>query len=179
MVYILLEEGFEEIEALAVADILRRAEICVQLVSAKNTDFVTGSHSITVKADVKISDIAEFDMIVLPGGYPGYENLENNSDVKKLLEKAEKADKYIAAICAAPSVLGKWGYLNNKTACCYPSFENMLEGSKVTFDRVAHDGKLVTSRGAGTAHDFALKIVEVLKDAETAKKIEDAMLYTI
>ena len=112
MVCILLEEGFEEIEALAVADILRRAEINTNLVSAKNTDYVNGAHSITVKADIKLDEITDYDMIVLPGGYPGYENLENNTGVKALVADAHKNGKYIAAICAAPSVLGKWGYLN-------------------------------------------------------------------
>lgn len=176
-VYIVLEEGFEEIEALAVADILRRAEIECFLVSARNNDYVTGSHAITVKADKKINEIADYEMIVFPGGYPGYENLENNDNVKKLITNAFENNKYIAAICAAPSILGKWGILKGKKACCFTSFEHFLEGSTVTFDKVTHDDKIITSRGAGTAHNFAFKLVEILKSKEIADKLEKTMLY--
>lgn len=178
-VYVLLEEGFEEIEALAVTDILRRAGIPTELVSAKNTEYVTGSHAISVKADIYLNKISDYDMIILPGGYPGYENLEKNDSVKKLVSEAFENNKYIAAICGAPSVLGKWGYLKNKSACCYPSFEDLLIESKVTFDKVSHDGKIITSRGAGTSHDFAFKIVEILKNKEVAEELQDLMLYTL
>jgi len=176
-VCIILENGFEEIEALAVADILRRADIGCFLVSATNSDYVTGAHSITVEADKKIGEINDYDMVVLPGGYPGYENLEKNESVKKLITDAFKNDKYIAAICAAPSILGKWGILNGRKACCFPSFEHFLDSSTVTFDKVTHDDKIITSRGAGTAHNFAFKLVEILKNKETADKLEKIMLY--
>lgn len=178
-VYILLENGFEEIEALAVTDILRRAEIPTELVSAKNSEYVTGAHNIVVKTDICIKDVSDFDMLILPGGYPGYENLENNKFVESLVKTAADNNKYIAAICAAPSILGKWGYLKGKKSCCYPSFEEYLEESDVNFDKVTHDGNFITSRGAGTAHNFAFKIVEVLKNKEIAGKIAKSMIYDL
>lgn len=180
MVYILLADGFEEIEALAVADILRRASVDAQLVSVSGKDTVCGAHNITVGADVAISDVkSDFDMVILPGGYPGYVNLQKSAEVKKIVEFAVENSKYVAAICAAPSVLGGWGVLKNKKAVCYPSFEDKLTGAKVGYDDVACDGNIITSRGAGTAHKFAFKIVELLKDAETADKIKSAMIYQL
>lgn len=178
MVYILLSEGFEEIEALTPADILRRSGVEVKLISADGSDCVTGAHGITVAADGKIGSIdADFDMIVLPGGYPGYVNLENNKNVKELVASAVESGKYVAAICAAPSVLGKWGFLKGKKATCYPSFEDKLTGAEVTFDDVVCDGQFITSRGAGTAHKFAFKLTQLLKDAQTAEKIRASMVY--
>ncbi len=178
MVYILLAEGFEEIEALATADILRRAEIDVFLVSAYNTEYVKGAHNICVKADIMLKDIDEsFEMLILPGGAPGYINLENNYFVKETVLKAYDDGKYIAAICAAPSVLGKWGVLKGRKAACYPSFELYLDGAEVVFDDVVHDGNIITSRGAGTAHKFAFKLTEILKDVSVSEKIRESMIY--
>lgn len=178
MVYILLADGFEEIEALAVADILRRAEIPVKLIGVNNSDYVTGSHNISVKADCPINEAdTNFDLVVLPGGSPGYKNLEKSTAVKEMVDYAAENGKYIAAICAAPSIIGKWGYLKGKKACCYPSYENDLVGSSVCFDDVVCDGQFITSRGAGTAHKFAFKIVEILKDEKLSKKIEKSMIY--
>lgn len=178
MVYILLADGFEEIEALATADILRRAEINVLLVSAYNTEYVKGAHDICVKPDIMLKDAdEEFEMLILPGGAPGYLNLEKNSFVKEIVLKAYECGKYIAAICAAPSVLGKWGMLKGKKAVCYPSFESYLEGAEVIFDDVVQDGNIITSRGAGTAHKFAFKLTEILKDSTVSDKIKKAMIY--
>jgi len=176
-ILILLEDGFEEIEALAVVDILRRAELPVKLVSAKNTDYVTGAHSVIVKSDMKINEISDFEMVILPGGFPGYANLEQNAQVKALVESAFENNKYVAAICGAPTVLGKWGYLNGKSACCYPSLENNLIGANVSYEKVVCDGNIITSRGAGTAHDFAFKIVEIFKGKEIAEKLRTGMVY--
>lgn len=179
MVYILLENGFEEIEALAVADILRRAKINVETVSCiNNTNTVSGAHKISVNADINIKDIAgEYDMIILPGGYPGYENLINNPDVKYVVENAYSRKKYIAAICASPSILGKWGMLKGITACCYPSFEDELLGANVSYNPVVTEGNIITSRGAGTAHLFAFEIVKILKNSKTADEIKSSMIY--
>lgn len=178
MVYILLSEGFEEIEALAVADILRRAEIETCLVSVSGDDFVEGAHGIAVKADISIKNIdEEYDMIVLPGGAPGYVNLEKSDDVKKAVENAYNKNKYIAAICASPSILGKWGLLKGRKTTCFPSFEEYLYGAEVVFDNVVCDEKIITSRGAGTAHDFAFKIVEILKDKSLAENLRKSMIY--
>jgi len=176
-ILILLEEGFEEIEALAVVDILRRAELPAKMVSAQNTEYVTGAHNVTVKADIKLDEISDYSMVILPGGYPGYVNLEQNDGVKNLISNAIKDQKYVAAICGAPTVLGKLGYLKGKNACCYPSLENMLIDANVRFDKVVQDGMIITSRGAGTAHEFAFKIVEILKDKETADNLRTGMIY--
>ena len=180
MIYVMLAEGFEEIEALAFVDILRRANIDVQTVAANNSETVTGSHGITVVADIKIENICEMgDGIVLPGGLPGTYNLKDNDQVVKMLNDHNKAGKYIAAICAAPSILGKYGFLENKKATCYPSFEEELGGAIYSSDRVVTDGNIITSRGAGTAHDFAFKFVELLKGESEANKIRSSMLYDI
>ena len=170
MVYVMLADGFEEIEALTVVDVLRRGEVDVKTVSLGDNIAVTGAHSIIVSADVLFDEIDEnIDMIVLPGGMPGTINLDNHAGLKNLLLKL--SDKtYLAAICAAPMVFGKLGLLKNKKATCYPSFEKYLDGAVVSTDRVCVDGKIITSRGPGTALDFAMCIVSLLKD-ESAKKI--------
>ena len=178
MVYILLADGFEEIEALAVADILRRASVDVQLVSVSGNKAVCGAHNISVNTDIAVSDVkADFDMVILPGGYPGYVNLQNSVAVKNIVELALKNEKYIAAICAAPSILGAWGILKGKKAVCYPSFEEKLIDAQVGYDDVACDGRIITSRGAGTAHKFAFKLLELLKDKNCADEIAKAMIY--
>jgi len=115
--------------------------------------------------------------LFLPGGYPGYVNLENNNEVISAIKNANKNCKIIAAICAAPSILGKLGLLSGKTACCFPSFEKELIGANVVFDDVSIDGNIITSRGAGTSHKLAFKLVEILKDSNTAKELESSMLY--
>lgn len=178
MIYVMLADGFEEIEALAFVDILRRAHIDVKTVSTHNTDIVTGSHGISVIADIKIDEIDELsDGIVLPGGLPGTNNLQNNTKLTKLLIDFSTKGKYVAAICAAPSVLGGLGLLNQKHATCYPSFEETLTGAIVSKDRVVADDNIITSRGAGTAHDFAFKFVELIKGKIIADDIRSSMLY--
>ncbi len=178
MVYVLLAEGFEEIEALAVVDILRRARIKTELVSVDNKEYVKGAHNITVKSDVFLRSINDdYDLLFLPGGYPGYENLSKNDAVKFLLTRANNENKMIAAICAAPSILGKMGMLKRKSACCFPSFENDLNGAQVLFDDVVCDDNIITSRGAGTAHKLAFKLVEILKNKEEADNLEKTMVY--
>jgi len=178
MIYMLLAEGFEEIEALAVVDILRRAEIDVKTFSITENEMVEGAHKIQIKADDTISNIdSNFEFLFLPGGYPGYVNLQENDKVIKLIKEAYLSDKSIAAICAAPSILGKIGLLKNKKACCFPSFETMLEGADVSFDDVCVSDNIITSRGAGTAHKLAFKLVEIIKDKNVADKLAATMLY--
>lgn len=180
MIYVMLADGFEEIEALAFVDILKRADVDVLTVSADNSETVTGSHGITVVPDIKLKDVCEIgEGVVLPGGLPGTYNLRDNPQVIKILDEHNKAKKYIAAICAAPSVLGKFGFLENKKATCYPSFEEELSGAIYSPDRVVVDDNVITSRGAGTAHDFAFKFVELLKGESEANKIRSSMLYDI
>ena len=178
MIYTLLANGFEEIEALAVVDILRRAQIDVKLISITGSHEIEGAHGIVVKADDTIKNIGDdFEFIFLPGGYPGYVNLGDSKDVCALLEKAYNEDKKIIAICAAPSVLGELGILKGKKACCFTGFEDTLTGATVSFDDVCVSDNIITSRGAGTAHKLAFKIVELLKGKDIAQELSDAMLY--
>lgn len=175
MVNVFLAEGFEEIEALTVVDILRRADITVNTVSIGEI-CVTGAHGITVTADKKITECEECDMVVLPGGLPGVNNLENSPLLTNILLKQNKAQKYIAAICAAPMILGKLGMLKNKNAVSYPGFEKYFEGGNAKDDNVCVDGHIITSRGMGTALEFAYEIVSILKDRETAQKIKSGII---
>ena len=179
MVYLFLAEGFEEIEALCVLDILRRAKVDIKTVGVTGKT-VCGSHNIPVICDITENqlDISEdFDMIILPGGLPGSTNLDASKVVDHFINRAVKEDKYVAAICAAPFILGKRGILNGKRACCYPGFEKELIGATVLYDGCVRDGKIITARAMGKSHDFALQIVEVLKDKETREKLGAAVLY--
>ncbi len=181
MVYLFLADGFEEIEALCPVDLLRRAGVEVKTVGVTGLE-VTGSHGITVKADIsaeqaeKELETAELEMMILPGGMPGSKNLDASPTVEKFLEAAKESDAYIAAICAAPMILGKRGLLKDKDATCYPGFEEYLEGAKVYDAAVVVDGKYVTSNGMGAALDFALQLVELLRgEAESEKLAESVM----
>lgn len=178
-VYIFLANGFEEIEGLTVVDLLRRANIDIQMVSIEKSIEVTGSHNITVKADCLFKDakIDEAEMLVLPGGMPGTINLLHHVELVAKVKEFHKAGKKLAAICAAPSVLGACGVLTGKNACCYPGFEEKLLGAKIEYVPVVQDGNVITSRGMGVANDFALKIIENLADAKTAEEIKAGVLY--
>ena len=178
MIYVMLADGFEEIEALAFVDILRRANIDVKTVSTDNTQIVRGTHNISVVADELLKDIKEIaDGIVLPGGIPGTYNLRDNVTIQKMINDYNSKGKLVAAICAAPSVLGGLNILNGKKATCYPSFEDKLIGAAFTDDKVVVDGNIVTSRGAGTAHEFAFKFVEILVNKDNADELRGTMLY--
>lgn len=178
MIYVMLADGFEEIEALAFTDILRRANIDVELISADNTHTVRGAHNINVVADKLLKDITETaDGIVLPGGLPGTYNLRDNTTIQQMLLEYNQKGKLVAAICAAPSVLGGLNILNGKNATCYPSFEDKLTGATVAEDKVVTDGNIITSRGAGTAHEFAFKFVEILVNKDKADELRGSMLY--
>lgn len=177
-VYVFLADGFEEIEALTVVDVLRRAEIDTVSVSISGKHDVAGAHNIIVKADMLFdeSKIIDGDMIVLPGGMPGALNLQNHVGITEIIHMFNKSNNYIAAICAAPMILGKLGILNGKKATCYPSFEKDLIGADVQTASVVQDGKIITSRGAGTAMEFSLKLVEVIKGTMEAEALRSAML---
>ena len=170
--------GYEEIEALTVVDLCRRAGIEVTMVSVDETAAVTGSHQITVQMDQLLSetDFDAFDLLVLPGGMPGTLNLERSAVVQSAIDYCVENDKYIAAICAAPSILGHKGILDGKKACCYPGFEQELKGADVNYDAVNADGKIVTSRGAGTAIKLALKLVELFTSPERSKLMGDSLV---
>lgn len=178
MVYVFLANGFEEIEALGTIDIIRRAEIPVTTVGIGNK-VIRGAHDIVVAADIIDTEFIfdnSVDMIVLPGGMPGTLFLEKSLCVNSAIEMAMESGKYIAAICAAPSILGHKGLLNGKKACCFPGFEEQLSGAEISKDGVVMDGNIITSRGAGTVFQFAGKIVEVLVNKAEADRILAAMI---
>lgn len=179
MVYVHLANGFEEIEALTVVDLLRRANIDVKTVSIEEKT-VTGAHNIEVNADLMF-DEADYEachMIVLPGGMPGTINLENHEKLSKQIDLFYAQKKYISAICAAPMILGHKGYLDNKITTIYPGMEDemgdVMEQSK---EKVAVDGNIITGRGPGCAMDFALKIIEVIKGHEKMLEIKEELVY--
>ena len=179
MVYVFLATGFEEIEALAFVDILRRAQIDVCTVSIYEQNQVTGAHGITVLADKTISQIDNKTMtaVVLPGGLPGTYNLRDNSAVKKIIEFASKNNKLMGAICAAPYVYDTLGYLSGVRATVNPGFENEMKNATLVNERVVVDGNIITSQGPGTAHEFAAAFVTALKNKESATEIISEMLY--
>ena len=177
MVYVLLVDGFEEIEAIEPIDIMRRAGIDVQTVGV-NSKTVIGSHGIPVVADIIISEVNTENMkaLVLPGG-PGHELLDASDSVHYLINNAHSRGLYIASICAAPSIIGKKGLLDGKRATCFPGFEDKLYGSVVTGDKTTVDGQFLTAKGAGAASDFGFALVELLCDKETAVKLRKVMQY--
>lgn len=181
MVYLFLAEGFEEIEALTPVDLLRRAGIEVSTVGIGNS-VITGAHNISVMADISeeealsMLDTTGAEMIILPGGMPGSTNLDESDTVEKFLLYARKNNTPCAAICAAPFVLGKRGMLAGKKAVCYPGFEEYLDGAEVVDCGAVTDGNTVCGRAMGSAHDFALQIIALLRDADTAKKIAKAII---
>lgn len=184
-VAIFLANGFEEIEALTVVDLCRRAGIEITM-AAVTKDIcigedvcVTGSHGISVKADIVLSevDFDSMDMLVLPGGMPGTRNLEACEMLMEKLDAFYHAGKNIAAICAAPSIFGHRGYLNGRNACCYPGFEGELTGATVTQNPVEVSDHVITSRGLGTAIPFALAIVECFCGKECAEELATAIVY--
>ncbi len=177
MIYFFLAEGFEEIEALCPVDLCRRAGIAAKTVSITDKKEVTGSHGITVLADLSAADtLGDFDMIVLPGGMPGTKHLDASPLVEHAIAEAVQNDKYIAAICAAPMILGRRGLLRGKEAIAFPGFEQYLTGATVSARRVVLDGRILTAAGMGVSHDFGLAIVEIFCGKETADKLAGAVL---
>lgn len=172
-------EGYEEIEALTVVDICRRCGLGVDMVSVTEELMVTGSHGIGVRMDKGFSsaDFQEYDMAVLPGGMPGTKNLEAHEGLMAQVDAYYARGKYVAAICAAPSIFGHRGILKGRRACCYPGMEAHLEGAEVTAGPVEIADNVITSRGMGTAMDFALAIVEVLCGKEKAQEMAEAVVH--
>lgn len=179
MVYILLAPGFEEAEALTPADLLRRANIETALVSLKGKT-VAGSHNITVTADMTLeeADLSQADMVVLPGGGVGVKNLGAEPAVEQLVREAAARGIRVAAICAAPTLLGRWGLLAGKEAVCYPGMEEGLTGAQARMDQgVVADGMFITGRAAGSAFDFGLALVEALAGRDEADKVRHGIYY--
>ena len=177
MVYCFLADGFEEVEAIAPVDMLRRAGIEVKTVGVTG-EVVSSSHNIKVVPDIALSDVIlddNLEAVILPGGLPGATNLEESAEVQKAIDFAQVNGKYICAICAAPQILGHKGLLKGKEAIAYPGFETELEGAKISDEYVVLDGNVITAKGAGVATEFGLKIVSVLVGEDTAEKIGKAI----
>lgn len=176
---IFLANGLEEIEGLTVVDLLRRADICIQMVSIEEGLQVCGSHQIKIEADVLFSeaDFSDQDMIILPGGMPGTKHLLGFEPLNQLIKEFHQKGKGLAAICAAPIVLGANNILVGKRAACYPGFEDQLIGATAVFEPVVSDGNIITSRGLGTAIEFALQIITYIKGKEKAEEVKKSIIY--
>ena len=180
-VLVILAEGFEEVEVVTPIDMLRRAQIDVTICGL-NSDTIKSTRALAIKTDMIFSDYNEVpDVIVLPGGMPGAEHLAASTKLKDLLIKMNDEGKLIAAICASPAlVLENAGILNGRTATCYPGMEgNFSSRVKFSEEKIIQDGNIITSKGAGTAHLFALKITENIVGADKAKMIFDQMLFEL
>ncbi len=179
MVYLFLANGFEEIEALCPLDLLRRAGCEVTTVGVGGSESVMGAHGIEVRVDMPDTMYrdAHPEMVILPGGMPGADNLDKSRTVESALRAASANGGYLAAICAAPMVLGKRGYLEGKRATCFPSFEGTLTGAEVLTDaRVVRDGRIITAAGMGVALDFGLALVAALRGENAAAELRRAVL---
>jgi len=178
MIYLHLANGFEEVEAVTIADILRRGGIGVQLVSMEPQVEVTGSHNITVKADLMFSqaDYEACEMMIFPGGMPGTTNLLNHRELMETMVRFASTGKPVAAICAAPMLFGKTGLAAGRTATIFPGMEDELVGATVSSERVVIDGNLITSQGPATAMEFALTLVGLIKDKKTQEKLKGGLL---
>ena len=174
-----MADGMEEVECLAVVDILRRAEVEVLLVSMTDKLEVTGSHDITIKADVVFgnADFSKTEVLFLPGGMPGTQRLMEHKGLQELLVKFHKENKRLAAICAAPSVLGGLGILDEVEATSHPSVEGKLGGAIYTKKGVITHGTISTGRGLGYALDLGLELVRLLVSPEKAEEIRSAIQY--
>ncbi len=178
-VYIFLADGFEDIEGLTVVDLLRRAGIEIVTVSITEQKTVTTSHAVTLQTDALFSetDFSDADMLVLPGGMPGTNYLRDCEPLSELLKAHYGDGKWVAAICAAPTVFSGLGFLKGRRATSYPSRIEELDCKEKCTDSVVIDGNVITSRGMGTAMDFGLTIIEVLDSAEKADQIAASIVY--
>lgn len=178
MIYMFLADGFEEVEALAPLDILRRANADVLTVGVTG-EYVKGAHDIIVKADIALDDVKpeKIDAVILPGGLGGTNNMDNCAEVKNLVQYAADNKKLVCAICAAPSILGKMGLLDGKEATCYPGFEDTFKGGKYLKQSVVKCENFITSDGMGSAYKFGFEITAALFGDDTAEKIKEQIQY--
>lgn len=176
MFYVFLADGFEETEAIATIDVMLRGGLDVKTVGVSGKS-VTGSHKITVEADLTADEISfqELEGVVLPGGMPGTLNLKASKEVEKYLRYCEENNKIIGAICAAPSVLGNMGLLKGKKATCFPGYENELLGAEYTGEHTAVDGNIITAKGAGCSILFGYEIVAKAVSREKADSVLEEM----
>lgn len=178
MIYVFLADGFEEVEAIAPIDVMRRCGLAVCTVGVTGKT-VTGAHAIEVECDLKLDEFnpADVQAIVLPGGMPGTIHLKENPAVLSSVRAAYDEDKIVAAICAAPSILGEMGLLNGKEAICFPGFEEKLTGAKLSASAVCRDGNIITAKGAGVALEFGAEIAACFVGAEKAGQVLKSMQY--
>ncbi|MCI5826805.1 MAG: DJ-1/PfpI family protein [Lachnospiraceae bacterium] len=175
----MVANGYEEVEMLTVVDLLRRAGMTCDIISVTGKKELTSSHKVTVIADLLFedADFDSYDALVIPGGMPGTTNLGAHAGVCEQLKKAYADGKLIAAICAAPTVFGKLGLLEDKKAICYPGMEDQLTGARVTYEPAVRDGNIITSRGMGTAIDFGLEILAYYEGREAAAELAGKVVY--
>lgn len=173
LVYTFLADGFEEVEALAVVDVLRRAGIETKMVSIYDRYEVKSSHDIVIRADLLFeeADFEQADVLFLPGGIPGTPNLAAHKGLMEQVLSFDKQGKRVAAICAAPSIFGELGLLKGKVASCYPGYEDKLEGAEYKREKAITDGNITTGRGMGSAIELGLELVRLLQDEEAAQDI--------
>lgn len=176
MVYLLLENGFEEIEALSCVDILRRSKVDIKIVS--EYEYVKSNKKVSVKRDCSFEEIdfENTEMVIIPGGMPGADNLRNNKKVIEILNFAFENNRFIGAICAAPYILGQLGFLKGKKAVCYPGFEAELKGAFLSDEKVVKDENIITAVGMGASLEFALKLLECLKGKEEADRVAGSIM---
>ena len=181
MFVILLADGFEEIEALTPLDMLRRAGADIKTVSISDEKTVTGSHGISVSADLKRDelDLSTVEFAIFPGGMPGAKNLDESEFTDKVIDAVNKSDGRLAAICAAPMILGHRGLLNGKKACCYPGFEKELYGANVVYNSCVTDGNITTARGMGAALEFAEELIKLSFGKELCEKISSSIIHEV
>lgn len=177
-IFVFLAEGFEEIEALTPVDVLRRAGLSVQTVSIMDEQAVAGAHGVPVLADKMFAEInpEDAEMILLPGGLPGATNLDAHEGLSRMILEFADAEKPLAAICAAPLVLGNRGLLQGKKATCYPGFETYLQGAEYTAALVEQDGNIITGKGPGAAMEFAFAIVEKYCGIDKVNELKQGMM---
>ena len=178
-VYIFLAEGFEEAEAMIPVDVMRRGGVNIETVSVTGNINVTGAHGVTMTADVLFenADINSADLLVLPGGLPGATNLNEHAGLRKALVEQNKQGKLVAAICAAPMVLGSTGILKGRRATCYPGFEQYLEGAEYTHELCTIDGNITTGEGPAAAFPFAYALLSQLAGDDKARQVAEGMMY--
>ena len=179
-VYVFFADGFEEIEAFTSVDVMRRAGLNVEMVTVTPDEIVTGAHDVPVLCDKNVVNCDFFDaeLVLLPGGMPGASTLEKHEGLRKLILSFAEKNKPIAAICAAPMVLGKLGLLKGRRVTCYPSFEQYLDGADCTNEPVVRDGNIISGMGPGAAMEFALAVVELLQGKEKVQELKEAMCVT-
>lgn len=177
MLYMFFADGFEEVEAVAALDVIRRAGIEIESVGIGSKQ-IKGSHGITVICDKTENEISVSDKlcgVILPGGMPGTKNLQNNSTVNSFIDYCSANGLYLCAICAAPMILGQKGLLKGKKATCFPGFEEYLDGAVIGGEYVCTDGKIITAKGMGSAVNFGLAIVAAIKGERAAFELKASL----